>query len=111
MSTINAETALGNAVKDLEAGKTLAPSRSRSRETSGLHPKRPNSHESGYENPLRRYPTPPRFQVQEPKESQPNFVARPTSWSDLSWWPATTNELNSIESGIEELGIVGDDLD
>ena len=55
--------------------------------------------------------TPPRFQVKEPKESQPNSVARPASLSDLSWWPATTNELNSIESGIEELGIVGDDLD
>ena len=44
----------GNAVKDLEAGKTEAPSRNRSRETSGLHQKRPNSHESCYMNPSRR---------------------------------------------------------
>ena len=45
---------LRSAVKDLEAGKTVVQSRSRSRETSGLHPKRPNSHESGYKNPSRR---------------------------------------------------------
>ena len=46
----------GNAVMDLEAGKTVAESGSRSRETSGLHQERPNSHESGYKNPSRRYP-------------------------------------------------------
>ena len=44
-----------NAAEDLEARKTVAPSRSRSRETSGLHPKRPNSHEFGYKNPSRRW--------------------------------------------------------
>ena len=48
------KTLKGNAVKDLEAGKTVAESHSRSRETSGLHQKRPNSHESGYKNPSRR---------------------------------------------------------
>ena len=43
------------------AGKTVAQSRSRIRETSGLHQKRPNSHESGYGNPSQRYPNGIRF--------------------------------------------------
>ncbi len=43
-------TAAPNAVNDLEAEKAAAQSRSRSRETSGLHQERPNSHVSGYRN-------------------------------------------------------------
>ena len=43
----------GNAVKDLETRKMVAQPSSRSRETLWLHPKRPNSHESGYKNLVR----------------------------------------------------------
>ncbi len=39
------------AAKDAKAGKSVTQSRSRSRETSGLNRKRPNSHESGDQQP------------------------------------------------------------
>jgi hypothetical protein len=47
-------TAGPDAVKDFEAGKTVSQLRNRSRETSGLHQIRLNSHESGYKNPSPR---------------------------------------------------------
>ncbi len=45
---------IGNAVKNISAGKVAAISRSRSRETSGDSTRRPNSHESGYQDATQR---------------------------------------------------------
>ena len=78
----------GNAVKDFQTRKTVANASSRSRETSGLPPKRPNSHESGYEDPERRCPTGPEQISPGQRDAAQPLSAAPGLKEDVNGSPA-----------------------